>query len=158
MNYQIPILLTVLLSAASVYGSTEAQVESKPPQGSEAKTCLTRDRFGCRVLIKRGTNKEGYYLTIDAGTDGAGSVQIRFSGRSIIISQSKFRRTERTWDRGAFGVMSRSNRFSSRLSLPRDADIRRVKRMEQDGVITVKIPRLHVLQSTPGRFGYYPYR
>lgn len=152
------VLLILLLPGASVFGDTLPPARQLPPPDTADVRCLAADRSGCGLLVKRGINQEGYYLTVETGEHGAGSVEVQIRGRSILIGRSEFRRNERTWDRGAYGVVTRSSRSATRLRLPRDADMRRVKREEHDGVITIIVPRLQPVRPGPGYFGYYPYR
>jgi hypothetical protein len=158
MNNKISLLLVFLFSGMSVDAGAQPPDFRLPPPGSGAATCLAADRSGCSVLIRRGVNEEGYYLTIDTGTRGVDSVKVAINGRSIVVSRSEFRRTQRSGDRGAYGEFSRSSRFATRLRLPPDADIRRVKQEENDGVISIVVPRLQRPRAGPNPFGYYPYR
>lgn len=156
MKNRIPVLLAFLLSGASLCGAATPPMHHLAPPGREALTCLVADRTGCGILIKRGVNEEGYYLTIETGAHGVDSVKVGLRGRSILIGRAESRRTERMSDRGAFGVVSRSSRFASRLHLPPDADMRRVRRVETDSVITITVPRLQAPRSGGYPFGYYP--
>jgi hypothetical protein len=159
MNNRLSFLLVFLLSGMSVDAAAVPPENRLPAPGIGAVTCLAADQSGCGILIRRGVNEEGYYyLTIDTTERGADSVKVTINGRSIMISRSEFRRSQRTNDRGAYGVVSRSSRFASRFRLPPDADMRRVKREEDEGVITIIIPRLQIPRPGPNPFGYRPYR
>jgi len=157
INRRIAFLPLFLLFGISVCWGAPPPASPLTSQGARSMTCLTADQFGCSTLIRTGINEEGYFLVIETGERGADSVQVKLRGRSILISRSEFRRTERSSDAGRFAVVSRSNRFARRLMLPPDADMRRVSRSERDGVITIIVPRLHPTRSGPGSF-YHPYR
>ena len=153
MKHRTAVLLAFLLSGASFGGAAAPPVQTLPP-GGESVACLDADRSGCGILIIKGVNEEGYYLKVETAARAADAVRIGLRGRFIVISRSEFRRSERTSDRGAFGLFSRSSRFATRLRLPPDADVRRVKREEHDGVITLIVPRLKAANP----FGYQPWR
>jgi len=158
MNNKITLLVVFLFSGMSLNAAAVSPDYRLPRPSSGAATCLAADRSGCGILIRRGVNEEGYYLTIDTGERGVDSVRVAINGRSIVVSRSEFRRTQRTGGRNAYGVFSRSSRFATRLRLPPDADIRRVKREENDGVISIVVPRLQLPRPSPNPFGYRPYR
>lgn len=157
MNRRIAFLPLFLLFGISVCWGAPPLASPLTSQGAGSMTCLTADQYGCSTLIRTGINEDGYFLVIETGERGTDSVEIKLRGRSILISRSEFRRTERSSDAGAFAVVSRSSRFARRLLLPQDADMRRMSRSERDGIITIILPRLHPTRLGPGSF-YHPYR
>jgi len=156
MKQGIAALLVVLLSGT--VGSSAGATPAGPLPDRGVGTCLAADRSGCGILVRRGINSEGYYLTIETGESEAGSVTVGFRGRSIVIGRSEFRRSKRTDDPGAFSAVSWSSRLSSRLRLPPDADIRRARREEHAGVVTIIVPRLQPPWLQRGATGYHPHR
>ena len=121
----------------------------------EPHLLIVDDDERIRQLLLTFLKRNGFLVT---GARDAGSVEVLIRGRSILISRSAFQRTERMGGRRAYGIATRASRSATRLRLPRDADMRRLKREERDGVITITVPPLQPVRPAPGVFGYYPYR
>ena len=99
---------------------------------------LANDRpYGSRGLrITRKARNDGYVISIDHSGPGSALQILPRRGRLVVLSQYKAGKGSpqmgytRQW-----GSMSRT------ISLPRDADLSRIEREEQEGRIILTIPR-----------------
>lgn len=107
--------------------------------------------------IRRWADSDGYHLQIFTGSDDPGAVDIRLSGRSLSIRSARSLQTDRRDSRGVRRIEHRVNRFSRRLSVPRDADTANMETRVEDGIMHITLPRLRsnwdgLREHQPGRF------
>ena len=99
--------------------------------------------FG-RIWVEKGMDQDGYKLLVHTSKDmDTKSIQVRIAGRSIIIeSKQSFHQEERS-DSGFYNYSSSSSNFRRRFSIPRDADIENMNRVDSAGVIIITLPFLY---------------
>ena len=105
--------------------------------------------FG-RIWVEKGMDQEGYKLLIYTSKDiDPESIQVRITGHTIIIeSKQSFQQEERS-DRGFYSYSRSSSNFRRRFSIPRNADAENMQRTENNGVITITLPFVHLGPDQP---------
>jgi HSP20 family molecular chaperone IbpA len=119
------VTVTALLVAAGLFSPLIAPAGAAPFGGA-------RDTAECALDIRRSADPEAYYLQI--GFDGAAApeVSMRVRGRLLRIQ------VRQGADRQAAACHTR---FYKSLTLPRDADPRRIQRQDESGRVLIIIPR-----------------
>ena len=115
------------------------------------------------IPIRRWADSDGYHLQIFTGSDDPQAIDVRLSGRSLLLSSARSFQTDRQDSQGVRRFEHRFSRFSRRLPVPRDADTANMRTREQDGVMTITFPRLSsgwngLREHQPGSFNVPRYR
>ena len=91
--------------------------------------------------ITREVTQNAYILKIRSDTLSNESVQIIPRPHRIIITRKHTSGRRYHGDRGAYRYTRQWGSASQNIPLPRDANINRMRRTDEDGVITLTIPR-----------------
>lgn len=150
----IALLLGSVAASAQVLQRPGPDFYRMPDRG--AAPPWADEGVGFRIRIQRRATPNAYTIRIDSGSGDASQVQVDVEGRTLVIGSSRTVEKEQRSDRGWYRFSRVSSGYRQRIRLPRDADVANMQRDEQDGVITLTIPR--VRPSYPGRGGYGPRR
>jgi HSP20 family molecular chaperone IbpA len=142
MNKSILFVAGMMMIGSISLVQAEA-MESVPPPGTQSPGSpgTSGYPFHGRIRIEKGRNEEGYQLRIYTGGNiDPESVQVTIQGRSILIENDQsFQREERN-ERGAFNYARSSSHIRRRFSIPRQADVDKMQRRVEDGVLIITLP------------------
>ncbi|MBL3590830.1 MAG: Hsp20 family protein [gamma proteobacterium endosymbiont of Lamellibrachia anaximandri] len=135
-------LLTILSLAALL--SLAFLVNAQPPygypgyMGSPSQT--SGYRHFQRLRVEKSRSEAGYVVRIHTQNIDPQAVQVDVKGRFLMISNDTSQEAERSNDRGSYSYSRSSSSFSQRISIPRDADVEKMKRTESENLVTITLP------------------
>ena len=111
------------------------------------------NRFSYRIRVQRRATPEAYYVVVDTGDRGADAVQMMVQGTGLLISANRSLQNQQRGDRGGYRFSRFSSSFNQLIRFPRDADMSRMQRTQQGGIITLTIPRIRFDRWQPRGYG-----
>jgi len=147
----IGLLLGGVTSASAQYPERPGADVYRPSAGpGDVPWRYPDQRFDYRIRVQRRVMPEAYQVVIDTGDRGADAVQMMVQGNGLLISANRSLQNQQRGGRGGYRFSRFSSTFNQLIRFPRDADMSRMRRSQEGGIITLTIPRLHIGYRRPG--------